>query len=91
MGYSSYPSGARRCGPSARSTSGSGAASFAAASGIRLGTQEMTRFGMNEADFGELAELLAGILREPHSADPGSRREKVIRFRQRFTRMRYCL
>ena len=68
-------------------------ASFAAASGIRLGTQEMTRFGMNEADFGALAELMASILREPDSADsadPGARREEVIRFRQRFTRMRYA-
>jgi len=69
-------------------------ASFAAASGIRLGTQEMTRFGMDEADFGGLAELIANILREPDSADsaaPGGRREEVIRFRQRFTRMRYAL
>ena len=66
-------------------------ASFAAASGIRLGTQEMTRFGMNEADFRELAELIAGILLEADSADPDSRREDVIRFRRRFTRMRYCL
>ena len=63
--------------------------SFAAASGIRLGTQEMTRFGMNEADFEELAELLASVLREGDSTDPGTRRNEVIRFRQRFTRMRY--
>ena len=65
--------------------------SFAAASGIRLGTQEMTRFGMNEADFRELAELVASILRDADRADPGSRREDVIRFRRRFTRMRYTL
>ena len=70
-------------------------ASFAAASGIRLGTQEMTRFGMNEADFEALAELLASILLEGDATSanpgPGSRREEVIRFRQRFTRMRYHL
>ena len=65
--------------------------SFAAASGIRLGTQEMTRFGMNEADFRELAGLLAHILAEGDSEVPGSRREDVIRFRKRFTRMRYHL
>ena len=65
--------------------------SFAAASGIRLGTQEMTRFGMNEADFRELAELVASILRDADRAEPGSRREEVIRFRRRFTRMRYTL
>ena len=66
-------------------------ASFASASGIRLGTQEMTRFGMNEADFRELAGLIASILLEADSADRESRRDDVIRFRRRFTRMRYCL
>ena len=64
-------------------------ASFAAASGIRLGTQEMTRFGMEEADFEALAGLVAAILLE--TAAPGARREDVIRFRRRFTRMRYRL
>ena len=66
-------------------------ASFAAASGIRLGTQEMTRFGMNETDFAELAGLLASVLLEGGSTAPGSRRAEVVRFRQRFTRMRYHL
>ena len=66
--------------------------SFAAASGIRLGTQEMTRFGMNETDFRELADLLARILPEGDSAAvSGTHRDEVIRFRQRFTRMRYAL
>ena len=64
--------------------------SFAAASGIRLGTQEMTRFGMNEADFEELAGLLARILVEGEPPS-GAWRDEVIRFRQRFTRMRYAL
>ena len=66
-------------------------ASFAAASGIRLGAQEMTRFGMNEADFEELAGLVASIILEGASAAPGARRDDVVRFRQRFTQMRYCL
>ena len=65
--------------------------SFAAASGIRLGTQEMTRFGMDEADFRELAGVLAGVLREEESTKSGAWRDEVIRFRQRFTRMRYHL
>ena len=65
--------------------------SFAAASGIRLGTQEMTRFGMNETDFRELAGLLASFLLAGESAASGARRDEVIRFRQRFTRMRYIL
>ena len=65
--------------------------SFASASGIRLGTQEMTRFGMNEADFRGLAALVASILAQADSDASGSRREDVIRFRKRFTRMRYHL
>ena len=65
--------------------------SFAAASGIRLGTQEMTRFGMNESDFGELAGLVASIVLEGASAAPGARRDEVIRFRQRFVQMRFAL
>ena len=65
--------------------------SFAAASGIRLGTQEMTRFGMNETDFEELAGLVASILLEGASTVPGTWRGDVVRFRHRFTRMRYHL
>ena len=65
--------------------------SFAAASGIRLGTQEMTRFGMNEQDFRELARLVASILMEGDSEGSGEWRDEVIRLRQRFTRMRYTL
>ena len=65
--------------------------SFAAASGVRLGTQEMTRFGMNEADFRELAGLVARIVLEGASAPRGAWRDEVVRFRQRFTRMRYTL
>ena len=51
----------------------------------------MTRFGMNETDFQELAGLLADILRGGDPATSGSRRDEVIRFRQRFTSMRYHL
>ena len=63
--------------------------SFAAASGIRLGTQEMTRFGMNEPDFQELAGLLARILRDDGSSASCVWRDEVISFRQHFTQMRY--
>ena len=60
--------------------------SFSDASGIRLGTQEMTRFGMTEADFGELARYMADIvLRDRPCADA------VVALRGRFTAMRYCL
>jgi glycine/serine hydroxymethyltransferase len=58
---------------------------FTAASGLRLGVAEMTRFGMNEADFEEFAALFAAAVRgEPGVAEP------VSVFRCRFREMRYC-
>jgi len=62
--------------------------SFAASSGVRMGTPEMTRYGMREQDFTELAGLLAEILRDAAGSD---RREAVTALRGRFTEMRYCL
>jgi len=51
-----------------------------------MGVQEMTRFGMKEEDFGELAEYIAEvILRGKNVA------QQVSNFRQRFTKMQYCL
>ncbi len=58
---------------------------FARASGLRLGTQEMTRYGMLENDFARLAELMAAIL---ISGKP--RAEDVSASRSKFTEMRYC-
>ena len=51
-----------------------------------MGTQEMTRFGMVERDFEELAGLLADVVLRERRAG-----EEVTRFRQRFLEMRYCL
>ncbi len=65
--------------------------SFAASSGVRMGTPEMTRYGMREADFAELAGLLAEILRGDASEAHGRWREAVSALRGRFTHMRYCL
>ena len=65
--------------------------SFAAASGIRLGAQEMTRFGVNEADFEELAGIVASVILEDAPADSGAWRDEVIGFRQRFVQMRFAL
>ncbi len=65
--------------------------SFAASSGVRMGTPEMTRYGMQEADFTELAALLAEILRGDASGAGDRWREAVIALRGRFTDMRYCL
>ncbi len=58
---------------------------FTASGALRMGVQEMTRFGMGPADFAALAQLLADcILRK---ADV---REEVVRLRQRFAEMRFC-
>ena len=64
--------------------------SFAAASGVRMGAQEMTRFGMTEADFAELAALLAEIVHEGEDRPEGHWTERVKAFRSRFTEMKYC-
>ncbi|MDH3231478.1 MAG: glycine cleavage system protein T, partial [Alphaproteobacteria bacterium] len=65
--------------------------SFAAASGVRMGTQEMTRYGMKEADFAELAALLAEIVGGRETGPVDSWRDAVASFRSRFAEMRYCL
>ncbi|MBA7683933.1 Fluorothreonine transaldolase [subsurface metagenome] len=59
---------------------------FTAASGLRMGVQEMTRFGMKEEDFRELAEYLAAVILDEKDVS-----QKVSSFRERFTKMQYCL
>ena len=59
---------------------------FTASSGLRMGVQEMTRFGMREEDFRELAEYMAEVILNEKDVS-----RKVSSFRQRFTRMQYCL
>jgi len=55
-------------------------------SGIRLGVQEMTRFGMKEQDFDTLARFMADIiLKKKNTA------QEIAEFRGRFTVMDYCL
>ena len=60
--------------------------SFILSSGLRLGVQEMTRFGMRKEDFGELAEYIAAVILNDKDVS-----QKVTSFRGRFTRMLYCL
>jgi glycine/serine hydroxymethyltransferase len=55
-------------------------------SGIRMGVQEMTRFGMKEKDFERLAGFIADIvIRNKDLAG------EVAAYRQQFARMQYCL
>lgn len=58
---------------------------FAASSGLRMGVAEMTRFGMMEDDFRELAGYVADVLLRRRSVG-----DAVAHFRSRFLEMRYC-
>jgi aminomethyltransferase len=58
---------------------------FTAASGLRMGVAEMTRFGMEAGDFGDVAGLIRDVIVE--GADVANR---VRSLRSKFTELRYC-
>lgn len=58
---------------------------FSASSALRMGVQEMTRFGMKEKEF----EELAGYMKEIIKNDKDMAKE-VSKFRNKFTKMQYC-
>jgi len=59
---------------------------FTASSGLRMGVQEMTRFGMKDKDFEELSEYMAAVILGAKEVS-----QEVSGFRKRFTKMQYCL
>jgi aminomethyltransferase len=59
---------------------------FSSSSALRMGVQEMTRFGMKETDFEELAGYMKEVIFD--HKDIGA---EIARFRGAFTEMRYCL
>ncbi len=59
---------------------------FTAASCLRMGVQEMTRFGMKENDFAQLAEYMSQVILHDRSVA-----KEIVQFRKRFTEMKYCL
>jgi glycine/serine hydroxymethyltransferase len=61
-------------------------ATFLESSGVRLGVQEMTRFGMTEKDFDALAGLMADIIVRNKPAGPD-----VARYRKSFLTMGFTL
>lgn len=61
-------------------------ATFLESSGIRLGVQEMTRFGMVEKDFDALAGLMADIIVRGRAAGP-----EVAKYRKSFLKMGFTL
>lgn len=60
--------------------------SFLQSSGIRIGAQEMTRFGMVEKDFEKLAGLVTEVIKEDKNI-----KEEVKTFRRDFLEMKFCL
>ena len=58
---------------------------FTASGSLRTGVQEMTRFGMVESDFGELAQLMADVILKGKPV-----KDKIRSLRQRFLDMQYC-
>ncbi len=59
---------------------------FTTASCLRMGVQEMTRFGMKEDDFAPLAEYVSQVILKDRPMA-----KEVSQFRKRFTEMGYCL
>lgn len=59
---------------------------FLESSGIRMGVQEMTRFGMVEKDFDVLAGFIADVVIRGQKV-----KEEVKKFRQNFLQMKFCL
>ncbi len=57
-------------------------------SGLRLGVQEVTRFGMKEDDMEEIAKFMKMVLIDKR--DPAEVAKKVSEFRQEFRVVRYC-
>lgn len=60
--------------------------SFLEASGIRMGVQEMTRFGMKEDDFKPLAKYIADVIIRNKDV-----KKEVKKLRSKFLKMHYCL
>ncbi len=58
---------------------------FTAAGALRTGVSEMTRFGMQVADFQELAQMFHDVIINNLNV-----KEQVIAFRKKFTTMLYC-
>jgi len=59
---------------------------FLEPSGIRMGVQEMTRFGMSAKDFDILAGFIADVIKNGRKV-----KDEVNKYRQNFLQMQYCL
>ena len=57
-------------------------------SGLRLGTQELTRTGMKESEMKEVAELIARVVKKKE--DPKKVKEDVKALKKNFATIKYC-
>ncbi|MFA5772350.1 MAG: serine hydroxymethyltransferase [Thermoplasmata archaeon] len=57
-------------------------------SGIRLGTQELTRIGLKEKDMKDVAKLLKKVIID--QKDPNVVKKEVTEFRKGFKKIHYC-
>ncbi|MCS6769888.1 MAG: serine hydroxymethyltransferase [Candidatus Caldarchaeum sp.] len=57
-------------------------------SGIRMGTQEVTRLGMNESEMKYIAELIAKVVVKKRNPDEVA--EEVAEFRKDFRKVHFC-
>lgn len=58
---------------------------FAASGALRMGVAEMTRFGMEEAQFRQLAQLIHDVVK-----NGGKVKQQVVELRKDFTDLHYC-
>jgi len=56
--------------------------------GIRIGVQEMTRFGMKEQEMKQIAQFIKEVVQDKEY--PEKIKEKVVDFRKGFQEIRYC-
>ncbi|MEL9909428.1 MAG: serine hydroxymethyltransferase, partial [Desulfurococcus sp.] len=56
-------------------------------SGLRLGTQELTRWGMKEGEMKEIARLMRMVVIDKRS--PAEVKEKVMEFKKEFMEIHY--
>ena len=58
-------------------------------SGLRIGVQEMTRFGLKEEDMKQVATLIKRVIIDKEN--PEQVKKEVIAFRKKFQGIKYCL
>ena len=56
--------------------------------GLRLGTQEMTRFGMREEEMKRIAKFMKEVIMDRRNIEKV--RKEVVRFRKKFQGVKYC-